>query len=74
MIQGEGIRLWHKSLETRDEEDPDQIVWRREEKMSRKSLVYWLIGVGLLLGLVIWMHMGGGGALRSWMMAIHGKH
>jgi nitrate/TMAO reductase-like tetraheme cytochrome c subunit len=42
--------------------------------MSRKSLVTLLVLVGFVVGVVVWMHMGGGGALRSWMMAIHGKH
>jgi hypothetical protein len=42
--------------------------------MSKQSRVYLIVGVVLVVAIVCFLHFGASGALRSWMMALHGKH
>jgi hypothetical protein len=42
--------------------------------MTRQSRVSLIVATVVVLGIVIFLHMGAGGALRHWMMALHGKH
>lgn len=42
--------------------------------MSRESRISLIVGVVVVLGIVIFLHMGASGSLRHWMMELHGKH
>jgi hypothetical protein len=42
--------------------------------MSRQSRNYLIVGIVLVVGVVCYLHFGAGGALRHWMMELHGKH
>ena len=42
--------------------------------MSKRSAIYLIVAALLVICVGHWMHHGGAKGLRSWMIAIHGKH